>query len=672
MKFPRFSNPFKSQWLAHLRAPETLIRRGGVRPQVVLILGSVAVLVVSQVIRLDVPREFRLVPLLMVPLNLALFFLGIWGVDKNRLPNWAEVSVQAVAARLGISAGQFFSLVFSLFFSMLVSVAAGYWYRMLSPAAALVSWGVSILLVIYGGWELGVQRQSVSKKAIWLGLGIFAIALLLRGFNTANIPIVLSGDEASSGLTAVKMLRGEIDNIFITAWFSFPSFHNFLQSLSIFVFGQTTQGLRLLSAFGGALTVMGIFFVGRAMFGWLPGLMAAIFLTGFHFHNHFSRVGLNNIWDGLFFTLVLGALWVGWQRNKRAGFLLAGLGLGLAQYFYTTGRTLIFVIVTWVVVAGLFDRQTFRRAFPNLLLMVWVAFIVVLPLAWFYLQFPSEFFAPMNRVTILGGWLAYTAEITGKTPFAIILNQLWSGMLAFVELPLNAWYTPGVPLLRTLPGIVFLLGLVLMLLRIKDNRSQLLVIWLFWFGITGGMSESTPAAQRYVAAAPAVALFIAFSLQRLGELFSRLWPNRVRWIQAGLLVAVLFLGADDARYYYLDYTPRSDFAGFNGMVAQRLADRLKGEPAGTELVFCGYPNMGYDSINSLPFLAPQIQYYNVNEAWGSPDTPQPEGEKIFFAFLPEHETDRQAVAAEFPGGAWQEWYTPRGEELLWLYVYVKP
>jgi 4-amino-4-deoxy-L-arabinose transferase-like glycosyltransferase len=666
---PRPIRRFFSRLSHRLRAPESAIRSGGARPQVILILFSVAVLVVSQIIRADIPREFRLVPLLMIPLNLALFFLGIWAVDKNRLPGWVEASVQPLAARLGITSGQFFSLLFSLFFSILTSVAAGFLFRMWSPQAAVICWGVGILLAVYGGWDLLTPRQSISRVTILVGLAVFAGALILRSINTASIPIVLSGDEASSGLTAVNMLRGQIDNLFVTAWFSFPSFHNFLQSISIAIFGQTTQALRLLAALGGALTVAGVYFVGRSMFGHLTGLMAAIFLAGFHFHNHFSRVGLNNIWDGVFFTLVVGALWVGWQREKRAGYLLAGLGLGLAQYFYTTGRTLILVIAAWILIAGLFDHPRFRRAIPNLLLMLWMALIVVLPLALFYLKYPSEFFAPMNRVTIMGSWLTVTAANTGKAPVMVILQQIWRGMLGYVEMPLNAWYTPGVPLLRTLPGIVFLLGLVLTVLRWKDNRSQLLVIWLFWFAITGGMSESTPAAQRYVAAAPAIALLIAFSLLRLGELFKKLWPNRERWIRTGLLVVVILLAADDARFYYLDYTPRSDFAGFNGMVAQRLANRLKSEPAGTELVFCGYPNMGYDSINSLPYLAPQIQYYNVLDPWNSADTPQPGGDHVFFAFLPNHEYDRQAMELDYPGGTWQEWYTPRGESLLWLYEY---
>ena len=56
----------------------------------------------------------------------------------------------------------------------------------------------------------------------------------------------------------------------------------------------------------------------------------------FHFHIHFSRIGLNNIWDPLVMVLVWGLLWMGWQENDRRAFGLAGLTLGAGFYLYTS------------------------------------------------------------------------------------------------------------------------------------------------------------------------------------------------------------------------------------------------------------------------------------------------------------------------------------------------
>ena len=651
---------------------EEQIRKGGMLPQWILVIGSIFLLILSQFIRGDVLKEYQILPLVMLPIGIVLFYLGIWSVEKNHLPAWVENILNAISSRLRITPGQVFCLFFSLCFSLLTPAAAGFMAKMFSPQAAVLCWMFGILLAAYGGVDFLVKKQKVSWAAILTGISLFAAALALRAYDTTHIPIVLSGDEASSGLYSLNFLNGTVNNLFITGWFSFPTLHNFLQAISIAVFGQSTQALRLLSALAGALTVLVVFFIGRSMYGTRGGLMAAIFLAGMHYHNHFSRIGLNNIWDGLLFAITLGFLWIGWQKNNRAAYLVAGIGFGLSQYFYSTGHLLFLILPLWILIAALSDHSRFRQSIANIFLMLWMAFIILLPLAWFYLNYPNEFMAPMNRVGIFGDWLKNTSAIEGKPAFLIVLRQLWSGALAYMGTPLQAWYMPGVPILRTIPGVLFLMGLVFMAVKPKDSRSQLLFIWMAVFALSGGLSESTPAAQRYVASAPAVALMIAFSLKSIGDLFTKLLPNSKKWIEIILIFAALALSLDDARFYYKVYTPTSDFSGFNGMVAQTLANRLKNEPAGEELVFCGYPNMGYDSIASLPYLAPHIKYYNVATTWGAEGTPVPEGNKIFFVFLPTHESDQAAMEEEYPGGTWQEYLTDKGSTLFWLYEFNRP
>ncbi len=603
----------------------------------------------------------------MIPFSLVIFYLGLRTAERNRLPAWIDRPLQAAAIWLEITSGQVFSLIFALFFSILTTLGAGFGPHMFSLQVAVLSWAAGILLVVYGGSSVLFRRQHVSRTVLVAGIALFSIALLMRSINTASIPAVLSGDEASSGLFAVGFLQGKTDNIFIGGWFSFPVLHNFLQSISILIFGQTTQALRLLAALAGALTVLLVFFVGRSMYGFTAGLLAGILLAGMHFHNHFSRIGLNNIWDGFFITLTLGFLWIGWQQDKRAAYLVAGLGLGLSQYFYTTGRIIPMIILVWLITAGLSDRARLRRALPNLLIMLWIAFIVVLPLGWFYLNHPDEFMAPLNRVSIMGDWIKTNSAVTGRFPIVVFFDQIWQGFLGYFYLPLRAWYIPGVPVLRTLPGIAFLLGFVFMVIHPKDTRSQLLVFWLLAIAAAVGLSESTPAAQRYVAAAPAAALLIAFSLQSLGVLLSKLRPNRAKWVEAAMVIVALFLAADDARFYYGKFTRNIGFGGLDDHVAQTLALRLKNEPAGLEVIFIGYPRMGYHSISSLPYLAPQIQYYDANLPWGSAEDPKPVGKRVLFAFLPGHEADQAAVEADFPEGTWSDHYSDNGILLFRLY-----
>lgn len=640
-------------------------------PAVTLVMWSVVILVLSQVIRADVPLEWKPVLMVFVPTAILLFLLGTWSLDRKTLPKWLEKPIQAGARWLGIQPGQFVSLCFSPLFSVLTCVAAGFQYKMHSSAAGIISWLLGIGLVIYSGWNNSRPGLKITRGVIVVAAGLFAGALALRAFNTATIPIVLSGDEASSGLFSTKFISGELNNLFITGWFSFPVLHNFLQSLSIRLFGQTTQALRLLAAFSGALTVALVYLIGRKMFGNLVGWASAIFLAGMHFHIHFSRIGLNNIWDGLFFTFVLGCVWIGWKKNSRIAWLLAGLGLGLAQYFYATGRLLFGIIALWLLLAGIFDWKKFKKTIPDFVLMGLMALIVILPLAFFFVKHPNEFMAPMNRVTIFGEWMDSSAAEFGGSRLLVILDQVKLGVAGYFDEPTRAWYTPGVPLLRAIPGAVFLLGLALTILHPKDERHHLFWIWLGAIAMAVATSESAPAAQRYVAAAPALALMVGFSLSQLGSIFSKWLPKGAGAFQVSIIVISLLLAADDARFYYLQYTPKSDFSGFNGMVAQTLANRVKNEPAGTELYFSGAPVMGYDSISSLPYLAPQMSYVNVDSPWGETEIPEPQGKRVLFVFLPNHESDRKAMEMAYPGGTWTEEKTGNGETLYWVYDYTR-
>lgn len=658
--------------MIQIHGDKSLKRSLEIPSQWVLLICSAALLTAGFVIRADVPREFRILPYSFIILSSILLWFGIHAVIKGHPQRWLGSILTKTAAWLGSSPGQALCLPFSLCFSLLTTVAAGFERHMYSPAAAVLCWLAAILLAVYSGYAGLLQPKHISRSALLIGFILFTGALLLRAINTATIPAVLTGDEGSSGLYAVEFLKGEIDNIFIGGWFSFPTLHNFIQSISILVFGQTTQALRLLAAFAGAVTVVLVFFVGRSMFGMIGGVTAGIILAGMHFHIHFSRIGLNNIWDGIFATLTLGFLWIGWQKNSRSAFIVAGLGLGLAQYFYTTGRSLLLIIPVWLIAAGLCDRKRIRNVIPGLVLVFWIALIIALPLGWFYANHYNEFMAPINRVAITENWLDAVALETGKAPLLIILDQLWQAAQGFVSLNLIHWYRPGVPVLRSMPAHVFMLGLILFLIRPKDSRGQLIFLWLAAITSAVGLSESVPAAQRYVAAAPATALAIGFCLQQMCGFLKKIWPSRASRIPAALVLFALMMSINDARFYFLGYTPNSYFGGFNGRVAQVLAERLQSEPEDQEVVFCGYPHMGYHSISSLPYLAPQIKYYDVNEPWGSVNDPQPAGERILFAFLPEHEADQAAIVLSYPGGSWSEYSSDAGEFLFRIYEYEHP
>jgi hypothetical protein len=649
------------------QAPSGPPRLAWLRPEAVMLTAGAVLTVFGQTLMRKVVPTLLWAPLAMIALGLVLFLGGGYLAERGPRRARQVPALAAVTHWLRVSPGQMVCLLLVPVFGLVAALAAGDGALMTQPTVAMLAWGLGVVMIGLGSWPHEVPRWKPRWKIMGVALGLFVGALLIRAIATDRIPIILTGDEGSAGMSAVEFARGAQDNPFIMGWYSFPSLYFLLQSFSVRVLGNTIEAIRLPSAFAGALTVAALYLVARPMFGNRTAFMAALFLGGLHFHNHFSRIALNNIWDGLGYVVILGAFSHGWRTGRRASFILGGLALGLMQYFYASSRMLFALLPLWLVIAVLLDRKRLRPLLPHLALSALAAAAVAFPLGMFYLRYPNEFVAPLSRFSILGDWMEKEVVIAGQPVANILLRQLSLGFQAYTATPLRHWYTPDVPMLRDLPAAFFLLGAALMLLRLRDERVWLVALWLAAFGVAGGLSESTPAAQRYVAAAPAACLALAYGLDRLAEWLARLWPRARPYAGLAVVGLVAVLALDDLRFYYIEYTRTSDFGGDNGMVAQRLAEHLRYEPASAHVAFFGTPRMGYYSIPSLQYLVPQIAGSDMNEPWGSPENPPLAGHPLIFVFLPEHESDLDAVRTAFPGGQLLEEPSRTGSILFWIY-----
>ena len=87
---------------------------------------------------------------------------------------------------------------------------------------------------------------------------------------------------------------------FATGWLTNPTLPLYLVALPLRLFGNTAFALRLWSPLIGAANgVLALFLYGKWLWNRPVGLSAAILLLGSHFHLHFSRLGIMNVWDPL-------------------------------------------------------------------------------------------------------------------------------------------------------------------------------------------------------------------------------------------------------------------------------------------------------------------------------------------------------------------------------------
>jgi 4-amino-4-deoxy-L-arabinose transferase-like glycosyltransferase len=596
-------------------------------------------------------------------------FLFVWKLPfESASAVSSEVDSPAVNFDRPTRGWQSICLLASPFLAILAALQAGDSAMMINPTLSVAAWIISISLAVLGAWDFSTQQFRLYLGKVVLPFGLLvAVAFIIRGVNVTHVPPVLTGDEGSVGLSALRFIHGETNNIFAIGWFSFPALFFYLQSLSISLLGQTIAALRLPSALIGGLTVGSVFLLARKLFGSRTAWFSAIFLSAYHFHIHFSRLGLNNVWDGLWFTAVLGAVWVGWQEERRNTWLLAGLALGFAQYFYVTSRLLIFVPLAFLAVVALRDRQRLFRLLPQIMSMFLVAMVVCLPLAIFYLKHPDDFMAPFNRVSVMGSWLQVTVASTGLSPWQIFAQQLSLSFQALFKIPLRTWYDANVPLLRPFSGALFVFGITTLIARNRDSRLALLGIWILTFILTGAMSESVPASQRYLAIAPALSICVGFGLSILLQRLADLWPGLLRFTFAAGLLVICLIGLDELNFYFFKYTPNSDLGGFNTRVAQQLADYLENKNGDWNVLLYGSPSLGYRSISSLPYRLPGVVGMDMVAPWGSSENPSPQSGHLLFVFLPNHQQDLQQVEASLPGGKLVEEYGLNHELLFWSY-----
>lgn len=614
------------------------------------LIGSGMLLLVGHALRPILPQAESYWAAVFSGLGLALFVLTALGFASRGVPRPIATLLETVGRWLDVTPAQVVFLLLAPLMSLAARLAASDGVLMRQPTLAVASWLTAISLVVIGcAIQLPQPPRRLRFGAEALGVaGLFLVAFLLRGIATSHAPWLFTGDEGSAGLTAVEFITGFRDNLFALGWASLPSLFFYVQSPFIRVLGQTVEALRISSALAGALTIVATYFFARETFGRRVAWASAIYLAAFHFHIHFSRIALNFVWDGLFMAIFSAVFWRGWLRNQRGAFVAAGFALGLSQYFYVSVRVLLPLIALWLLAAYVKNRSDVRTRLPGLVTMSLATLVVALPLALLFVRHPQEFQAPIRRVAALGPWIEAESEITGKSAGEVVWGQFKSAGLGFTSVNLRLFYAPGEPMLLALPATLFLMGLTLLLLRIRQLTHIYLGLWILAAVFVGGLSLSPPASQRYVFAAPAVAVLVAIPLITAIEWLSSIWPGR-RILFSGLAALTLAVAIwNDVRFYFGQYTPSKVFGDVNTETAQRVAELIAQKEDGVKVYFLG-GRIGFRTHSSIPYLAPQASGQDVLETLaGPPDWPI-SGHTIFI-LLPERANELAFIQEAYPGG----------------------
>jgi 4-amino-4-deoxy-L-arabinose transferase-like glycosyltransferase len=534
---------------------------------------------------------------------------------------------------------------------------------------AAVSWMIGVALAV--ATLSGCRARWTASRIRWREVAFVAlavvVALALRVVGLAQFPDVMSGDEGSFAMEARRIMQGDLLNPFGTGWFANTTGYFYLQAVSLRLLGWNLFALRFPSALLGALGVAAVYLLARDTFGRETAWISALFLAGWTFPLHFSRLGFSNGADPFFAAMALAFLQRGLVRGRRGDFVVAGLVLGASLYSYIGTRLLLIVVMVVLLLAG---AKRLRRHWRGLLIFAVVVLLVSGPLLVYFLQWPDKLFERHQFVGLFqSGQLEAEQQATGQSTLVLLLKHLGPAASVFIYTRDEGYfYRPAIPMLYVFSGALFVLGTGLAIWRWREVRYQAIMAWI---GLTvlfaGWLLVLPPHQDRYLVAAPAVCLLVGRAAVVVLRRVSRLWGWRPAMRRGLVILLAVALMIVNAGYYFIVYRATGAFNwDRNTMIADRTARLMVELGPGYTTYFFGSSYMPLSGFNSARFLAPEADWVELLEPpldWSFVKG----GRGALFVVIPERGQDLPLVRERFPGG--QEWQVeaPDGSLLFTAY-----
>jgi 4-amino-4-deoxy-L-arabinose transferase-like glycosyltransferase len=471
------------------------------------------------------------------------------------------------------------------------------------PKTAIPGRDQQMLLMIGGSalFVVGMMRANdipnigsslrASMRGNWrewlLVIGLTAAALAVRFYKLDSLIPIIQSDESQFYQPARLIADGQRINMAANMQTDQTYLGAFIISYGVDLFGPTLFACRAITALTGALAIPGVYLMARRLFNPLAATLAALFLIGQPVHVYFSRTAIYQPFDptiGIYTALLL---WSGLECGERWKFALAGILIGLNQYFYTAGRLWLIIVPLWLLILLLRQPRALLRHGVNLLALSAGAVVIMLPLL---AQVDRGAVSLTRRGVEMSHGNGDSRQLLDVTPSDYIFEWLSPAVRPFLDWGDESMHyemNNHTALNLRLAFLVFGLGVAYALRFALNPRVLLVLIWIGLTVVFGGSLLHYIGATRYVTALlpmtvlggvgvawvaaigqkqfpaykpvavlAALALMLAVTVQNLTfildkhpkRLMDELWPER--WIADSLVSATLDVPHDDNSVIY--------------------------------------------------------------------------------------------------------------------------
>ncbi len=394
---------------------------------------------------------------------------------------------------------------------------------------------------------------SISKTTVALSL-ILLLAAFFRFFRLDQIPPGLRFDEAFNLIDILALMQGGPFTIFFPANNGREPLFNYLSTVGASLLGAHPLALRGTAAIIGTATVAMIFGFARALFrsariGWLAAFLCAISV----WHIYYSRYGLRVILSVLLTVLTLWWFWRGLTRARTRDFIFAGVCAALTVYTYLSGRLLPVVLIVLALAASALDRARARVYLRGLVLTGIVAFILFLPLGFYFVQHPDDFLAHSTELSIWDPNVSH-GDVSGT--FARNLGKVGGMFLVRGDFE-DFRNVPNRPVFDPLIGALFLVGVALLardlfaprVEKTERLRAILIAVTLVVLLASSVLSDDPP---NFTRSLPTLSVLILLPAWGASAIWDRLRAPTVRRIAASAFGVIALISATLTFRAYFD------------------------------------------------------------------------------------------------------------------------
>lgn len=570
---------------------------------------------VSQIVLFTTPMDNQIV----APRG---FWFGVLGAVLFLLSQVLPVPKQMLRVRLFTRPPVGLRIVSAIIFALLTTYATIRFQQFgrVNYMPVLSLWGISALFYLSA---FRLPDFSISRIVTWIKanrfemLALLLITLLaaaLRFYRLGEIPRVINGDEGMIGMVAQSTISGNLSNPF-ALYQNMGGLYLQALNLSITLFHPSAFSLRLPSAIGGVLSILISYVLGRKIFGKRVGLPAAALIAMSHTHLNFSRTLTGYIQETWLIPLEMLLLLNGLENRRSWQTALSGMLLAVHFSYYLTAPPMVAILLGYLIFCFLFHRQWFRSVLPQVGAFWGGLIIMLLPALYRFLQTPAELLARLTlEGTFQSGWLANTAAQTGQSAVQILLGRIAHAFLALIYYPSLDFYGSMAPMLSMITSVLFFIGLVFALVKIKTRPSMFLLTVLFGFIVFIGVFAIPPNADSYrvVVILPLAMILAALGIDSLFHLFDLNWEkSRVRYLSVSAIVLVL-LFFTNMQIYFGDFAGRCQFGGDQpSRFASYLGSYLRTFDPSTNVNLLSDDQYFYGSHPSVDFLSGSHPMNNI-------------------------------------------------------------